>query len=417
MSGKALEDALDKQGKAEVKELAGQPAYRAERKDIRVDMAKLDKLFNLMGELITAEAMVIHSPELANLELESFSRSANYLSKITREMQEITMSVRMIPLEGLFNKMRRLIRDLSRKFGKKINLIVNGQETEMDRNVIEEISDPLVHILRNAIDHGIEAKETRLERGKESSGTVSLNAKYEGSEIWISIKDDGAGLDRERILDKAEEKGLLTAERESMSDAEVWQLVFAPGFSTAEKVSEVSGRGVGMDVVRRNIEKLRGKIDINVIPGEGTEVVLRIPLTLAIIDSITVKVGTFVYALPLGDILEFHKASDDQITKTDTRREVLKLREDIVPVIKLHEFFNTESAKSSTWDGILLVTQAHNRKAALLVDDIVGYQQIVVKALPDYMGQMRAISGCSIMGNGEVCLIIDTGSLLKRELE
>jgi two-component system chemotaxis sensor kinase CheA len=417
VSGKALEDALEKQGRAAAKEQAGQPGYRAERKDIRVDMAKLDKLFNLMGELITAEAMVIHSPELENLELESFSRSANYLSKITREMQEITMTVRMIPLEGLFNKMRRLVRDLARKFGKRINLLVSGQETEMDRNVIEEISDPLVHILRNAIDHGIEDEEIRRNAGKEQSGTVSLDAKYEGNEIWISVKDDGAGLNRERILDKAEERGILTAERESMTDAEVWQLVLAPGFSTAEQVTEVSGRGVGMDVVKRNIEKLRGKIDINVSPAEGTEVILRIPLTLAIIDSITVKVGTFVYALPLGDILEFHKASDDQITSTNTRREVLKLREEIVPVIKLHEFFNTESIKSSTWDGLLLITQAHNKKAALLVDEILGYQQIVVKALPDYLGEMRAISGCSVMGNGEVCLIIDTGSLLIGELE
>jgi two-component system chemotaxis sensor kinase CheA len=332
-------------------------------------------------------------------------------------MQEITMSVRMIPLEGLFNKMRRLVRDLARKFGKKINLTVIGQETEMDRNVIEEIADPLVHIIRNAIDHGIEDGETRKDGGKDDTGTVSLSAKYEGNEIWISIKDDGAGLDRKRILAKAEERELLKADAETLQDEEVWQFLFEPGFSTAAQVSEVSGRGVGMDVVKRNIESLRGKIDISSTLGGGTEIILKIPLTLAIIDGITLKVGNVLYAIPLGDILEFHKASDEQVTKTDARSEVLRLREEIIPVIKLHEFFQTQTEKIKVSDGILIITQGNGNKAALLVDEIEGYQQIVVKTLPTYLGSMRAISGCSIMGTGEVTLIIDTGSLLKEELD
>ena len=417
VSEQALKKALESQGKVAVPDQPGAHSHAVERKDIRVDMGKLDKLFDLMGELITAEAMVIHNPELEGLELESFDRAGNYLAKITREMQEITMTVRMIPLEGLFNKMRRLVRDLSRKFGKKIHLAVSGQETEMDRNVIEEISDPLVHILRNAIDHGIEDKSSRVKNGKEETGTVNLSAKYEGNEIWIMIKDDGAGLNREKILDKAEERGLVKVERESMSDEEVWELVFEPGFSTAEKVSEISGRGVGMDVVNRNIEKLRGKIDIKSTAGQGTEIILRIPLTLAIIDGITANVGGTLYALPLGDILEFHKGSEEQITRTDSKGEVLRLREEIIPVIKLYEFFNVGSMKKGIGDGILIVVQSNGKKAALLVDDITGYQQVVVKALPEYMGNMRGISGCSIMGDGEVSLIIDVGSLLKEELE
>jgi two-component system chemotaxis sensor kinase CheA len=413
----SLKQALESQGKASEAERAGLSASVAARKDIRVDMGKLDKLFDLMGELITAEAMVINNPELEELELESFERAATYLSKITREMQEITMTVRMIPLEGLFNKMRRLVRDLSRKFKKQVNLRVSGQETEMDRNVIEVISDPLVHILRNAIDHGIEDEHTRKREGKERAGNISLSARYEGTEIWIAIKDDGAGLSREKILSKARQRELIATDAEGMGDDELWQLVFEPGFSTAEEVSEISGRGVGMDVVKRNIEKLRGKIDIKSIPGEGTEIILKIPLTLAIMDGITAKVGNIIYALPLGDIVQFHKATDKQITRTDTRRSVLRLREETMPVVKLHEFFKVAAAKSKIADGIVIVTHSNGRKAGLLVDDILGYQQIVVKALPTYMGDLRAISGCSIMGNGDVCLIIDIGSLLKEELE
>ena len=415
VSEKALEQALKSQGKAAAPDQAGAPAYTVERKDIRVEMGKLDKLFDLMGELITAEAMVVHNPELEDLELESFNRAGSYLAKITREMQEITMTVRMIPLEGLFNKMRRLVRDLARKFGKKIHLAVSGQETEMDRNVIEEISDPLVHILRNAIDHGIEDESERVKSGKDGTGTVSLSAKYEGNEIWIMIKDDGAGLDRERILEKAVERGLIKKDAEGVQDEELWQVLFEPGFSTAEKVSEVSGRGVGMDVVKRNLEKLRGKIDIKSTAGQGTELILKIPLTLAILDGITANVGSTLYALPLSDILEFHKASEEQITKSDTHREVLRLREEIIPLIKLYEFFNTETEKTAISDGIVVVVQSNGRKAGLLVDDIAGYQQLVVKALPEYMANMRAISGCSILGDGKVSLIIDTGSLLKEE--
>lgn len=418
VSAETVDQALSKQKLAgkntEADTVAGSGI---ERKDIRVDMSKLDKLFDLMGELITAEAMVINNPELQNLEIDSFTRAASYLGKITREMQEITMSVRMIPLEGLFNKMRRLVRDLSKRFGKQINLEVSGQDTEMDRNVIEEIADPLMHIIRNSIDHGIEDSEKREAAGKKAAGTVRLNARYEGNEIWISVQDDGAGLNRDRILAKAAERGITKAEADAIKDEDVWQLIFEPGFSTAEKLSEVSGRGVGMDVVKRNVEKLRGKIDIITETGSGTEFILKIPLTLAIMDGITTRVGQVLYALPLGDILEFHKAEESQLTYTTSTKQVLKLRDEIIPIIKLHEFFNTNTEKTAVTDGICILTQRNGKKAALLVDEIEGYQQIVVKALPEYMGQLKAISGCSILGNGEVTLIIDAGSLLTEEFE
>ncbi len=411
VSEEALEKALNTQGKVSPADEGEFVASSAERKDIRVDMGKLDKLFDLMGELITAEAMVISNPELEGMDLPGFSRATNYLSKITREMQEITMTVRMIPLEGLFNKMRRLVRDLSRKFEKKINFVVSGQETEMDRNVIEEVADPLVHIIRNAIDHGIEDREARA--GKNKVGSVFLDAKYEGNEIWITVKDDGAGLDKERILAKAVERELIKADSETLPDEELWKLILEPGFSTAEKVSEISGRGVGMDVVKRNIEKLRGKIGINSSRGQGTEIILKIPLTLAILDGITARVGNMLFAFPISEIIEFHKASEDQITKTETNSEVLKLREDIIPVVQLYKFLNVKANKEKIVDGILIISQSNNRKAGLLVDEVVGYQQIVVKALPRYLGDLKAISGCSIMGNGDVSLILDIGALLK----
>jgi len=416
VSEQALQKALHTQEKASLHGKTGTICSGVERKDIRVDIRKLDKLFDLMGELITAEAMVIHNPELEAIQLKSFSKATAYLSKVTREMQEITMTVRMIPLEGLFNKMHRLVRDLSKKFDKPVDFKISGQDTEMDRNVIEEISDPLVHIIRNSIDHGIENAEDRKRQGKNPVGHVSLSAKYEGKEIWVTIKDDGAGLNRKKILAKAEERGLLKVNADALKDEDIWKLIFEPGFSTAEKVSEVSGRGVGMDVVKRNIEKLRGKIDILSKKGERTEIILKIPLTLAIIDGITATVGSILLVFPLSDILEFHKADISRITNTDSTREVLRLREEIIPVIKLHEFFGTKTEKEGTADGILVIIHANGRKAGVLVDCIVGYQQIVVKGLPGYMSGMRAVSGCSITGNGEVSLIIDTGALLKQEL-
>jgi two-component system, chemotaxis family, sensor kinase CheA len=417
--GVTQKDVVDKalQEQAKYQAAAKESAYAVKRKDIRVDMGKLDRLFDLMGELITAEAMVVSHPELEKLDIENFHKAANEMSKITRSMQEITMGIRMIPLEGLFNKMRRLVRDLARKFDKKINLSISGQDTEMDRNVIEEISDPLVHIIRNSIDHGVEGQEQREAAGKSSEGNIGLDAKYEGNEIWITISDDGGGLRRDKILAKAEKNNLLTGSPDELSDSDVWQLIFEPGFSTADQVSEISGRGVGMDVVRRNIEKLRGKIDIASTPGEGTNIVLKIPLTLAIIDAINFQVGTMQYSVPISDIVEFQKVTEEQVTRTSSEQEVLRLREEIIPIIKLHQFFDIETVKRKVSDGLVIIAQGRGKKIALLVDEIIGNQQIVIKPLPEYMAGMRAVSGCSIMGNGEVTLILDIGSLIREELD
>jgi two-component system chemotaxis sensor kinase CheA len=408
---------LEKQGKTQAEKGDQFAGYRMKRRDIRVDTERLDKLFDLMGELITAEAMVINNPDLEEKELPNFEHSANYLSKITREMQEITMAIRMIPLEGLFSKMRRLIRDLSKKFDKPIDMVISGEDTEMDRNVMEEISDPLVHIIRNAVDHGIEDAEKRRERGKPATGTVQLAAGYEGNEIWITISDDGEGLNRKKILQRSVERGLIQGDPEELKDEEVWKMIFEPGFSTAEQVSEISGRGVGMDVVRQNIQKLRGKIDIRSVEGEGSTFVLRIPLTLAIIDAINFTVGTQMYSIPITDVLQFHKASEGELTNTSKDDTVINIRSEVIPLIKLHDFYHIETNKREAGEGIVIVVQARDRKAALLADEIIGYRQIVIKSLPPYMEDIRALSGCSIMSDGKVSMIIDTGSLISYVLE
>ena len=415
ISSEDLSTALKKQGVQKPKGSSGTVLAPVERKDIRVDMTKVDKLFNLMGELITAEEIIIHNPEIEKLK--NLERSVNYLSKITREMQEITMSIRMIPLEGLFNRMRRLVRDLSKKVNKKADLKIFGQDTEMDKNVTEEIADPLVHIIRNSLDHGLELGNERVKKGKREVGTITLGAKYEGNEIWISIIDDGAGLSREKIAAKAVNSGIVDQEAvDAMSNEEIWPLIFAPGFSTAEKVTEVSGRGVGMDVVKSNIEKLRGKVSIKSEKDAGTEITLKIPLTLAIMDGVTVKVGNIVFALPISDIREFHKASMTQITEAESGKDVLKLRDSILPVIKLSQVYDQKEGVSSVDQGIFLIVEANEKRAALLVDEIIGYHQIVVKALPDSLKGLTSISGCSIMGNGDVNLIIDCGALLNEVL-
>ncbi len=393
------------------------PAEEVQRREIRVDTTKLDKLFDLVGELITAEAMVANSPDLAGLKLDFFNKSFGALTKISREIQETAMMIRMIPLEGLFHKMARLVRDLSRKFDKGVDFRVSGEDTEMDKNVIEEISDPLVHILRNALDHGLEQGSLRRERGKSETGTVSLSARYEGSEIWISVKDDGGGLNRERILAKAVERGLVKGDPSLVEDKDVWPLIFEPGFSTAEKVSDVSGRGVGMDVVKRNLEKIRGRVDIKTEAGKGSEFILQIPLTMAIIDGITVRVGRSYYSIPLNDIFEFFKARPEQINKTEGGEETVNLRGSIMPLLKLGEIFGVAGAELDPTAGIMLVVESAGKRACLLIDEVVGNQQIVIKSLSEYIGKVEGLSGCSILGDGTVSFIIDTGRLMGLRLE
>ena len=413
LSSSTLDKALESQNKTET----GVPSISIKRKDIRIDMEKLDRLFDMVGELITAEAMVVDSEDLQGIELRDFNKSALYLSKITREIQSITMSMRMIPLEGLFNKMKRLVRDLSRKMDKPVIFNISGADTEMDRNVIEEIADPLVHIIRNSIDHGLESQALRTQSGKTAQGKVDLNARYEGNEIWITIKDDGAGLNRKKILNTAISKGLVNVDTETLEPQDINKLIFEPGFSTVNQVSEISGRGVGMDVVKRNIEKLRGSIDIRTEEGVGSEMILRIPLTLAIIEAISCKVGHMIMALQSSDVIEFLKPAKSLFTETRKNSVVINLRNEIIPVIDMNQFYKINNGRKNLEDGVIIVISAAGVKSALVVDEILGSKQMVVKALPELLEESRAISGCSLMGNGDVCLIIDAAALIKETLE
>lgn len=385
-----------------------------QRRDIRVDMDKLDKLFDLVGELITIESMVTNNPEVQALELEGFNKAAAMLNKITRELQEVTMSIRMMPLEGLFNKMKRLVRDLSIRFDKKINLEIAGAETEMDKNVIEEISDPLMHIIRNAIDHGIESRQQRLAAGKNETGTIKLQARYEGNEILVIIEDDGGGINRTKIIEKAHSKGILKIAPEKMTDREVNALIFEPGFSTAEKITDISGRGVGMDVVKRNIEKLQGSIIVDTREGKGTRFTLRIPLTLAIMDAMMIRVGSSIYALPILAIRESFRPQQQAITITMDGQEIVRVREELFAVLRLHEVYDRLPDTTVLHEGILIIVESRGRKACVFVDEILGQQQIVVKNLSDYVGNVEGITGCMIQSNGEVGLIIDVDALLQQ---
>ncbi len=389
---------------------------QTQKQDIRVETVKIDKLFDLVGELITIETMVTNNPDLVGLQLPNFAKAANQLNKITRELQEVTMSVRMMPLEGLFNKMKRLIRDVSIKLGKKVDFTISGQETEMDKNVIDEISDPLVHILRNSMDHGVENPDERLANGKSDTGKVHLSARYEGNEILISVKDDGAGIDKERVLRKAEEKGILQVPAEKMTDKEIFALIFEPGFSTAKQVTDISGRGVGMDVVRKNIEKLRGAIDIESELGKGTTVTLRIPLTLAIMEALLVKVGEETFAIPLMNVSETFRVATQDISKTMDGLEMIKVRDEILPSFRIHELFGIKPKFNDLEKGIILITESRNKKFCLFADELIGQQQAVIKGLSDYIGKVPGITGCMILGDGGIGLILDIeGTLLLAE--
>lgn len=377
---------------------------------IRVDVDKLDSLLDLVGELVIAEAMVSHNPDLRGLQLDRFEKAVLQLTKITRDIQDISMSLRMIPLAGVFNKMVRLVRDLSVKSNKKIDLEIIGEETEVDKTIIEQISDPLVHLIRNSADHGLESTEERVAAGKSDIGKIMLEAKHSAGEVWIVVKDNGRGLNRDKILRKAIDRGLTRDE--NLKDEDVWKLIFEPGLSTAEQVSSISGRGVGMDVVKRNIEKLRGRIDIRSSPGQGTAIIVRIPLTLAIIEGMVVKVGKSLCTIPIVSIKESFRPEQKQITITPEGLEIVDIRGELLPIIRLHELYNIEPTTVNLNQGILIVAESETKKCCLFVDELIGQQQIVIKPLSEYLGLVRGVSGFAILGGGEVSMILDIAGLI-----
>lgn len=398
-------DLMDRRGSA--------PAS-AQRQSIRVDVGKLDELMDLMGELVIVEAMVAQSPDLMNLdrELVLFEKSIMQLDKITRDLQDIATSIRMIPISATFKRMIRLVRDLSQKAGKKVELELIGEETEVDKTVIERITDPLIHIVRNAIDHGVGTREERELNGKPAVGLLTLEAKHVGGEVWITIRDDGKGLNREKIFFKAREKGIIKGDISDLTDEDVCQLIFQPGFSTADKVTDVSGRGVGMDVVRRNIENIRGKVEVQSKDGKGTIVIMKIPLTLAIIDGMIVRVGQNRYTIPIMDIKESLRVESAQITRTMDGQEIVNIRGVLLPVVRINELFDTKMDSSILAEGIIIIVENEGKKLSLFVDELVGQQQIVIKGLSEYVGNIKCVSGCTILGDGTVSPIIDIASII-----
>jgi two-component system chemotaxis sensor kinase CheA len=381
---------------------------------ISVNVSKLDQLLNLMGELVIAEAMVTQNPELENLELESFHKEARQLRKIIKDLQETVMSMRMVPLSTTFFKMHRIVRDMCRQLGKSVKLVVIGEDTEVDKNIIEHISDPLMHIIRNSIDHGIEMPKARAAAGKPEEGTVTLEAKNSGGDVLIIIKDDGAGLDRAKILKKAKNNGLLKKPETEYTDKEVQQFIFLPGFSTNEQVTSYSGRGVGMDVVSTNLEYVGGSVLVDSIPGQGSAFTLKIPLTLAIIDGMTVKMGGAKYTIPIVAIKQSFKADKKDIFMDPNGNEMISTRGEIYNVVRLHEFFGVDNAVKNIEDGILIMLENGEQTVCLLADELVGEQQVVVKSIPKYFKKTKGLSGCTLLGNGDISLIIDVAGFFDK---
>jgi len=386
---------------------------RLERRDIRVDLDKVNELNDLVGELVTAQAMVIRNPDLEGHEFENFEKAAHHLQQVTSTLQDVAMSLRMVPVSGLFRKMMRLVHDLSRKSGKKVNLEMTGEETEMDKTVIELISDPLVHIIRNAVDHGIEPPEVRKRAGKAPVGTVFLEAMHEAGEVWIKVGDDGRGLDKEKIRAKGIEKGLIR-EGDALKDEEIYRLIFEPGFSTAEKITDISGRGVGMDVVGKNIEQLSGRVDVQSTPGQGTTIILRIPLTLAIIEGMLVRSGEARYVIPLSAIRESFKPESSNVVSLPGGQNMVRVREDLIQVARLVDLFHLGDGNGKGEEEILVILDDRGKSFGLLVNEILGQMETVIKGLPRYIGAVKGVSGCTILGDGDVSLILDAGGVIKR---
>jgi two-component system chemotaxis sensor kinase CheA len=388
------------------------------RRDLRVDTEKLDKLFALVGELITAESFLAHCPDLPAKRPTRLGKALDSLGKITREIEETTMSIRMVPLESLFDRMERLARDTSRKLGKDIEFVVSGADKEMDKNAIEQLADPLSHLVRNAVDHGIEGARARQEAGKRERGRVELRAEYEGSDVLISVSDDGSGLDGRAVLRTAQEKGLAKAGEESVDDERIRELVFTPGFSTSKEITEVSGRGVGLDVVKRNVEKLRGRIELDWKQGEGATFSLRIPLTMAIIDAMVLRSGRYGFAIPMVEIREFFRPEASQLVRAGGAR--LALRGEFLPLFRLEDLLGhgpRSEASPSLGGKVAVVLERDGRRICLAVDQVVGAQQVVVKPLPLLMGVAEGLSGCCVMGDGSVIFIVDTGQAMAMAVE
>ncbi len=384
---------------------------------ISVNVNKMDQLMELIGELVISESVVLQNSDLKvpGLNLDNFNKAATQLSKISTDLQNVIMSMRMVPLTNTFQKMNRIVFDTSRKLGKDIEFVMNGEQTEVDKNIIEHISDPLMHIVRNSVDHGIEEKQTRIDSGKSEKGKITLSAKTEAGKVWISVEDDGAGLDRDKILAKARKQGLLDENKpdSAYTDKEVYQFITLPGFSTNEQVTEISGRGVGMDVVVQNIQAIGGALEIESTRGFGSIMSLKIPLTLAIIDGIVMEIGKSSFVLETGAIKEFIRVKEDMLIHEPNGDEYIMIRGECFPVRRLGQWYGLQEYKESVEEGVMLILEVEDKKVCLLVDRLIGEQEIVVKPIPSYIKKVKGLSGCTQLGDGSIALILDAAGLIE----
>lgn len=383
---------------------------------ISVNVSKMDQLMELIGELVISESVVLQNPDLKvpGLNLNSFNKAAAQLSKISTDLQNVIMSMRMVPLTNTFQKMNRIVFDVSRKLGKDIEFEMVGEHTEVDKNIIEHISDPLMHLVRNAVDHGIETNEERVDSGKPDKGKVTMSARTEAGKVWISVEDNGKGLDREKILSKARKQGLLDENKpdSAYTNKEVYQFITLPGFSTNEQVTEYSGRGVGMDVVVQNIQQIGGTLDIESRPGFGSTMSLKIPLTLAIIDGIVMETGNSSFVMETGVIKEFVRVKEEMMIHEPDGDEYIMIRGECYPVVRLGKWYGMSEYKESVEDGVMLILEVEEKKVCLFVDKLIGEQEIVVKPIPSYIKKVKGLSGCTQLGDGSIALILDAAGLV-----
>jgi two-component system chemotaxis sensor kinase CheA len=387
------------------------PVHDESRQTVKVDTRKLDNLIDIVGELVIVQSIIQEDPALQRLVDERLSRNLGQLKRITSDLQRNAMAMRMTPIRPTFQKMSRLVRDLSRKSGKHIDLVLAGEDTELDRKVVEDINDPLMHMVRNSVDHGIESPEGRRAAGKPAQARVSLSAYHEGGSIVIAIADDGAGLNTDRIRAKAVALGLVGADAD-LDSGEIHELIFRPGFSTAEKVTEISGRGVGMDVVRRNIEALRGRIEIQSVAGQGTTFLIKLPLTLAILEGLLLRTGDQRFVLPTFCVRESLRPAPEQVHSFQGRRRLIQVRDSLLPMAHLSELFGDTAPGPEPWEATVVVIEDNGRRMAVTVDELLGKQEVVIKALGTAFSHVRGVAGGAILGDGRVGLILDAGGLV-----
>ena len=404
---------LAKQDPLVIRPVGGQaPVTDSASGFVKLETWKLDALVDLVGELVIAQSMVVQDPDVQNLESRTLARSLRQLSRTTSELQRNAMSLRMVPVRGVFQKMTRLVRDIGAQTGKQVQLILEGEDTELDRNIVEKLGDPLVHMIRNAVDHGIELPDERVAKGKGSLGTVRLAASHQRGGILIRIQDDGKGLNPEKILAKGIERGLL-AEGAEMSESEIFNLIFMPGFSTAEKLTDLSGRGVGMDVVKRNIESLRGKVEIQSVLGQGSTFNILLPLTLAIIDGMLVGVGNERFIIPTISVRESFRPKPGMVSTIHERGAIVSVRGKQTPVLPLGRYLGIPTKAATPEEGIMIVVESGDASRAILVDELIGKQEVVIKSLGETFKDQNLLAGGAVLGDGSVGLILDVDTLVK----